>query len=42
MMIFLNRDTYFKLGKFDSVEMNLANKVRMAWFKALSDDDVTM
>ena len=42
MMIFLNRDTYFKLGKFDSVEMNLANKVRMAWFKALSDDDVTI
>lgn len=42
LLIFLNRDTYFKLGRFDSAEMNLANKVRMAWFKALSDDDVTI
>ncbi|BBQ29925.1 hypothetical protein WP2W18E01_15070 [Aeromonas caviae] len=41
MMIFLNRDTYFKLGRFDSSEMNLANKVRMAWFRVLLDEDVT-
>lgn len=40
LMIFLNKDAYFKLGRFDSDKMNLANKVRMAWFRALRDDEV--
>lgn len=41
MMIFLNKDTYFKLGNFKSTKMNLANKVRMAWFRVLLDEEVT-
>ena len=42
MMILLNRDAYYKLGSFDSEKLNLANKIRMAWYRAVYDDVVTL
>ena len=42
MMIFLNRDAYYKLGNYESERMNLANKVRVAWHSAVSDENISL
>lgn len=42
MMIFLNRDAYYKLGNYKSEKMNLVNKLRMAWCRAVYDEDITL
>lgn len=42
MMIFLSREAYYKLGRFDSEVMNLANKIRMAWHRAVYEENVTI
>ncbi|MGY3855970.1 inovirus Gp2 family protein [Aeromonas intestinalis] len=41
MMIFLNRDAYYKLGSYESERMNLANKIRVAWHSAVYDENIT-
>ena len=42
MMFFLNRDAYYKLGNYESERMNLANKVRVAWHSAVSDENISL
>ena len=42
MMIFLNRDAYYKLGNYESERMNLANKIRVAWHSAVYDENITL
>lgn len=39
LMIILNRDAYARVGRYDSPRMNVANKVRVAWRRAISDDE---
>ncbi len=41
MMIFLNRDAYYKIGNYESERMNLANKIRVAWHSAVYDENIT-
>lgn len=36
LVIFLNRDAYARIGRYDSMKMNIANKVRAAWLHAIS------
>ncbi|MFL9593338.1 inovirus Gp2 family protein [Aeromonas schubertii] len=42
MMIFLNRDAHYKLGNYESERMNLANKIRVAWHSAVSDENINL
>ncbi|WP_339330320.1 inovirus Gp2 family protein [Aeromonas hydrophila] len=42
MMIFLNRDAYYKLGSYASERMNLANKIRVAWHSAVYDENINL
>ncbi len=42
MMIFLNRDAYYKLGNYESERMNLANKIRVAWHSAVYDENINL
>lgn len=42
MMIFLNRDAYYKLGNYESERMNLANKIRVAWHSAVYDENISL
>ncbi|MFQ2048364.1 inovirus Gp2 family protein [Aeromonas veronii] len=42
MMIFLNRNAYYKLGNYASKRMNLANKIRVAWHSAVYDENINL
>lgn len=42
MMFFLNRNAYYKLGRYDSEKMNLANKIRVAWHSAVYDENINL
>ena len=42
LMFFLNGDAYCSLGRFKSENMNLANKLRVAWHRAVFEADVSI
>lgn len=42
LMFFLNGDAYYSLGNFKSENMNLANKLRVAWHRAVFETDVSI
>ena len=42
LMFFLNGEAYCSLGNFKSKNMNLANKIRVAWHRAVFEEDLSI